>query len=142
MLHAKNDSQRLKDELIELRTKNKPLLDLIVDLYHYVEDNLHKDVVITMIYRTPQEQDSIYSGTYRGSRAYDTNPWKSPHQVWTAIDIRTSIYSSTEINQIRDYINNKYNSSNYYKTTAMYHEVIKADGTSLAHHFHIQFSKQ
>jgi hypothetical protein len=72
-----------------------------------------------MIYRTQKEQDEIYAGTFRGTRSYDKNPWKSPHQVWTALDIRSKIYTEEEIYKIKKYLNDKYNSSNYYKTTAI-----------------------
>lgn len=138
MLHAKNDSKRLKDELKELKNKNKPLLDLLVDLYHWVDNNFKKDVIITMIYRTQEEQDKIYKGLKRSDgREYDKRPWRSPHQFWVAADIRSKIYSSSEIEKIENYLNNKYNSSNYFKWTAKNHKV--GNG---AFHFHIQYSKK
>jgi len=140
MLHAKNDAQRIKNELKDLKSKNEPLLDLIIDLYHYVDNQFDKDVIITMIAREQAEQDTIYKDTYRGSRAYNDDPWKSPHQVWTAIDIRSSIYTDSEIKKIEEYLNMKYNNSNYYKVTAMYHEVTTADGRKLGKHFHINYA--
>lgn len=132
MLLAKNDSPRIKRELGDLRTKNKPLLKLILDLYHYVEDNFGKDVVITMIYRTDEEQDYLY----RHSERYAKRPFKSPHQFYHAIDIRSWLYTKEEIKQMVDYLNSKYNQDNYYKWTTKVHEV--GDNGM---HFHIQFVK-
>jgi len=141
MLYAKNDSQRIKDELVDLREYNRPLYDLTIDLYKWIDKEFSKDTIITMIYRTSSEQDAIYKGTFKGSRSYDEKPWKSPHQTWTAIDLRTYIYTEEEIEKVAKYLNKKYNSSNYYKTTVMYHEVTNAQGQKLGKHFHVQYYK-
>ena len=141
-LRAKNESPRLKDELKTLKERNNPLFELIVDLADWIDSEFNKNTVITMIYRTDSEQNAIYKGTFRGSRSYDENPWKSPHQVWTAIDIRSRIYTEEEIQKIKNYLNTKHNSTNYYKTTAMYHEVTNSSGQSLGKHFHLQYAEK
>lgn len=128
MLHAKNDSQRIKDELIKLKIENRGLFDLILDLYHCAELLFDKDVIMTMIYRTQEEQESIYG---KGTKK------KSPHQFYHAIDIRSRIYSQDEIDQMVNYINTKYNEDNYYKWTTKVHEV-----GNHGIHFHIQFVKK
>lgn len=128
MLHAKNDSQRIKNELIELKTKNRELFDLIIDLYHYADHNFNKDVVITMIYRTQEEQESIYGSGYSK---------KSPHQFYHAIDIRSRLYTQDEMNQMVKYLNERYNKNNYYKWTTKVHEV-----GDHGMHFHIQLVKK
>jgi len=127
MLLAKNESERIKRELGDLRTKNRELLKLIVDLYHYVEDELGKDVIITMIYRTQAEQEAIYGEGYKK---------KSPHQFNQAIDIRSSIYTREDRNKIVKYLNYKYNNSNYYRWTTKVHSV-----GNHGLHFHIQYYK-
>ena len=142
MLYAKNDSERLKDELMSLASKNKGLHGLVIDLYKWISITYGKDTTITMIYRTQEEQDNIYKGIKRGSREYDINPWISGHSLWVALDIRTSIYTSEEINSIKKYINNKYNSLNYFKSTVIYHEITTSKGEKLGKHFHIRFKKK
>lgn len=128
MLHAKNDSQRIKNELIELKTKNRELFDLIIDLYHYADHHFKKDVIITMIYRTQEEQESIYGPGVKK---------KSPHQFWHAIDIRSRIYTQEEIDRMVSYLNGRYNGDNYYRWTTKVHEV-----GNHGMHFHIQFVKK
>lgn len=132
MLRAKNDNPRLIKEFIKLRTENRHLAALLIDLYHYVDQIFEKDTIMTMIYRTQDEQDRIYAHSAR----YRQNPWKSPHQFWQAVDIRSFIFTTEEILHLVDYLNNKYNSSNYYKWTAKYHQV--GNG---GYHFHIQYYK-
>lgn len=132
MLLIKNDSERIKKELKDLKTVNEPLLMLLIDLYIWVFKKFNKDVVITMIYRTQEEQDSIYGNNIK----YKQKPWRSPHQFHHACDIRSIIFTDKEIAEIEDYLNNKYNKSNYYKWTAKNHKVGKG-----AYHFHIQYYK-
>jgi len=151
MLHAKNDSSRLKRELSLLATKNPELRKLILDLYRWVEKELGKDVTMTMISRTKKEQDKIYGGTKRGKRSYDKKPWTSPHQWWHALDIRVKdphnddrikdTYTLGEVKRIEKYLNDKWNRKNYYKWTAKCHTVKNQHGESLGAHFHIQFLK-
>lgn len=127
MLYAKNDSIRIKKELIALKDKNRPLYDLIIDLYEWVDLNLEKDTVMTMIFRTQEEQEDIYGS--------ETSK-KSPHQFNHAVDIRSWLYTKEEQEQMVEYMNAKYNSSNYYKWTAKVHEV-----SNRGVHFHIQYYK-
>lgn len=132
---VKNDSKRLIKEIWELRSRNRALLQLLFDVRNYVKKNFGKHVVITMIYRTDQEQDKIYQGVVRRGRLYDANPWKSPHQFFHAIDLRSSLYTDDQINELVDYLNNTYNSRNYYNFTAKCHNV------GLGEHFHINYYK-
>ena len=141
-LLAKNDSPRIKGELFALQSNNKALYDLVTDLADWINKEFNKDTVITMVFRTQEEQDAIYKNMIRGSRSYNERPWKSPHQTWTAIDIRTYIYTKEEIKKITEYLNNKYNHTNYYNITATYHEVLNSKKQSLGKHFHIQYAKK
>ena len=131
----KSDSSRLETEHQGLKTENKPLYDLIEDLASFCLKQYNKNIVITMIGRTNQEQDEIYAGKERNGRKYDENPWKSPHQFSHAVDIRSRIFTKEEIKEIEDYLNAKYNPNNYYSFTAKNHNV------GLGDHFHIQFYK-
>lgn len=131
-LRAKNESERIKSELSQLKSENKPLFSLIVDLADWINSEFDKKTVITMIYRTDEEQAELY----KHSERYQKKPFKSPHQFWHAIDLRTWIYTEEEIQKIVKYLNDKYNASNYYKWTAKAH-AIKGN----AMHFHIQYVK-
>lgn len=129
----KNDSERLKVELGELKYKNFQLYHLLYDVCDYCKHKFSKSVVITMIYRTQEEQDSIY----KDDPKYKVKKFKSPHQIWSAVDIRSSTFETSEIEILVNYINNTYNKLNYYGWTAKNHQV--GNG---ALHFHLQFSKK
>lgn len=129
---VKNDSSRLKNEYTQLIEKNTGLYDLINDISIYVKKTMNKDIVITMIFRTDQEQDEIY----KDDPKYKIKKFKSPHQFYHAIDLRSRDFSQSEIKQIEDYLNNKYNPTNYYKWTAKNHNV------GLGDHFHLQWVKK
>ena len=128
-IQVKNQSQRLIDEIYELKKMNKPLLKLLFDVRDYCKQEFGKDVVLTMIYRTDDEQDSIYKNNAR----YQKKKFKSPHQFYHAFDLRSRTFTSEEIDQLVNYLNDKYNDSNYYRFTAMCHNVGHGD------HFHVQF---
>jgi len=130
VLHAKNDSARIKKELNLLRVENRALFNLIIDLYKHIDKEFGKDTIITMIYRTQEEQDDIYAF----SEKYKLKPWKSPHQFWHSIDLRVFVYTEEEVKKVEAYLNDKYNEDNYYKWTAKNHKV--GNG---ADHFHIQY---
>ena len=135
MIKYKNDSERLAQELQELQHKNVELYELLVnDLAPWVSTMFGKDLVITMIYRTDSEQDEIYGGkTKSDGREYDVKPWKSPHQFYHSVDLRSNSFTISEVKTIESYLAMKYNSSNYYGFTAKNHNV------GLGDHFHLQF---
>lgn len=128
----KDNSTRLTNEFTTLLDKNKELHDIITDLCEYCYTFFKKDIVLTMIYRTDEEQDSIY----KDDPKYKIKKFKSPHQFWQAFDLRSSTFTPEEIKFIEDYLNNKYNSVNFYKWTARNHTV------GLGFHFHIQYTKK
>jgi len=131
----KNESPRLAKEFKLLETENKNLRDLVFDLANYTLTNFNKSITLTMVIRTQREQDEIYAGKEHHGRKYDEKPWKSPHQFGQAVDIRSRTFSGEEIKLIEDYLNAKYNMTNYYKWTAKNHNV------GLGDHFHIQYYK-
>ena len=132
-IEFKNGSNRLKSEYDTLSSKNQALKLLIDDLAFFIKDNLNKTLVITMIYRTQEEQD----GLYKNDPKYQIRKFKSPHQFWHSVDIRSLIFTDLEIKQIEDYLNKKYNPTNYYNWTARNHKI-----SGQQFHFHIQFSSK
>jgi len=132
----KNDSYRLRTEYNALDNENPGLKAIILDVANYTLDTFGKSITITMIFRTDEEQDSIYASKSRGDRSYDDNPWKSPHQFAHSVDLRSMTFSGEEITRIENYINAKYNGSNYYKWTVKNHNV------GLGDHFHFQYSER
>ena len=136
ILYFKNGSKRLGDEFIELLERNPGLHQLIVDTCAYCKATFGKDITITMIYRTDAEQDSLYQNDAK----YLAKKFKSPHQFYHAVDLRSSTFETSEIKVLVDYLNSVYNKTNYYNWTAKCHDI---DGTGpQAEHFHIQFIKK
>lgn len=131
-IEFKNNSERLTQEFIDLKSKNSELFNILVDCGNFSEANFKKNVVVTMIYRTQEEQDEIY----KDDPKYIEKKFKSPHMFWQAFDLRSSSFEASEIKKIEDYLNNKYNMSNYYGWTSRNHDV------GLGFHFHIQFIKK
>ena len=133
-LQYKNDSDRLIQEFQSLSHQNDNLYNLIQnDLVPWVEKRFGDDLTITMIYRTVSEQASIYQGKIRRGKTFEEKPWKSPHQFWHGVDIRSRDFTPEQIKEIENHLNTCYNQTNYYKFTAKCHNVGKGD------HFHIQF---
>lgn len=123
----KSETGRLPTEYTDLPYENNPLYELIEDIAKYCKKEFDKMIMITMIYRTQEEQESIYGEGYTK---------KSPHQFWHGVDLRSRDFTEEEIKQLVDYINEKYNETNYYKFTAKCHEV-----GNHGMHFHIQYLK-
>lgn len=133
----KNDSSRLVLEHQALLAENRDLYNILEDIREFVFTSFGKGVTITMIGRTQREQDEIYAGKKdKRGREYDKNPWTSPHMYNHAADLRSRDFTKEEIKQIEDYINAKYNPENYYRFTALNHDV------GLGGHFHLQFIRR
>jgi hypothetical protein len=138
MLLMKDNSARLKNEFDQLRTENNELWEMVLNnIVPYCKTHFNKDVTVTMILRTQAEQDSIYKGSVNSKgRKYDEKPWKSPHQFWHAVDLRSRDFSKDQITQLNDYINGLYNPINYYSFTIFDHNV------GLGEHWHLQFVRK
>lgn len=133
-LRYKNNSDRLFQEFQSLAHQNDNLYNLVLnDLVPWVEKRFGDDITITMIYRTQEEQDDIYQGKTRRGRTYEEKPWKSPHQFWHSVDIRSRTFTPEQIKEIENHLNMGYNQTNYYRFTAKCHNVGRGD------HFHIQY---
>jgi len=132
VIYAKNGSKRVAQEFAKLEQKNPCLRKIMIDMAHFIKKEFKKDMTVVMFYRTQKEQDYIY----RNSKRYKRRKFISPHQIWHAADIRSFTFKRNEIDKIVDYVNKKYDSSNHYTKTAMYHKVYNG-----VMHFHIQFIK-
>lgn len=119
-------TQRIRDEYAQLPTKNPKLFELLIALEYYTRDTFKKDVVITSILRTKEENDALYVNT-----PVDKRPKSQPHCDWKAADIRSTIYTEQEIRFMLDYLNKRYPNTNG-KPAALYHTI--AGG---APHFHL-----
>ena len=122
MIGFKNPRER--SEYAELATKNPKLFDLLHDLVSYVQDTFKKDVVLTSVYRTAEEQAALYAKAVH-------KVLKSDHMSWEAVDLRSSIYTKGEIDSIVAYLNTKYKNRDG-RRVALYHSV-----PGNVPHFHI-----
>jgi len=87
------------------------------------------EITITDILRTQEEQDAIYEY----SDKYREKPWKSVHQVWRGVDLRTRDMPSEAINEISDMVNKiQYDPNRPEKKSCIYHNV----GAGI--HLHLQ----
>ena len=129
-IQYKNDSGRLKREHEELKDHNPSLFKLLSDLEEFVTKQFSKDVMITMIYRTQDEQDELY----RNDPKYKTKKFKSPHQFWHSLDLRSKSFTGDEVLAIEKFLNDSYNLKNFYRWTAKNHAI-----SGNVDHFHIQF---
>jgi hypothetical protein len=121
---------RIIGEWSTLTKKNAALAQLIWDLQVFVEEFFNKDVVITHLYRTQEQQERFYGkGTKR----------KSPHQFWGAVDIRDSIYTKAEIGKMVDFLKFYDNYNKYRVIKASMSSTYLRHNIGLGMHFHIQF---
>lgn len=132
ILFKEGEITRLQREFDQLSSRNKDLLEIAVDIAYYCVQNKYPDLVITMIFREEEEQDRIY----RNNARYQQKKFKSPHQFWHALDIRSRTFTIEQIDKLVNYLNLKYNSSNHYRWTAKCHNV------GLGDHFHIQYVRK
>ena len=104
------------------------LIDIMNMVNLYSELVFNKSIVITDIYRTQKEQDDIYYY----NQDYQKKPWKSVHQYWRGVDIRSSIYDEEEIKELVKLANKvTYDPARPDKKTSLYHTV----GSGLHVHF-------
>lgn len=117
---------RIRDEFADLIQKNNKLFLLLVELERFVREGLGKDVVLTSILRTKEENDALYTQT-----PVDKRPKSQPHCTWEAVDIRSAVYTDDEIKRILGFINGSYKNKNG-KPAALYHMI-----NGNVPHFHI-----
>ena len=129
-------TKRIGDEFHVLKRKNPPLAQMILDLVDFARVEFRKDVMMTMIHRTQEEQWKLYEKT-DGAKTKRI----SPHMHWNAVDIRDWIYTPQEKQKITAYLQSHYDSSNRMSKlgngsrTCWLHKI-----KGQAMHFHIQYS--
>lgn len=131
-MSLKFKTNRIIHEYAALANENRPLLELIIDLSFHVEEEYKKNLTITHLYRTEEEQDYFY----RSNSKYQKKPWKSPHQVYAALDLRSRTFTKEEREHITEYLNKKYNPTNYFRFTAKVHDIGHGE------HWHVQYKKK
>lgn len=79
-----------------------PRLRLMVfALTGFADYHFGRDIIITHILRTQEEQDAFYGNDPR----YEAAPWKSVHQFGRGVDIRSTSFTRDEIGRMVDFIN-------------------------------------
>lgn len=112
-----------------LQTKNPKLAQIANALSIFVSVNYGKDIVVTDVFRTKEEFDSLYAAT-----PVERRPTDSPHCHYNAFDLRSSIYTSDEVDRIVSFLNLFNNPSG--RPVCLYHKI--AGGTT---HFHVQYTR-
>ncbi len=108
---------------------SQKLKNIILILATYSWYIFEKKIIITSIFRTQEEQDKYYST----NENYKKKPWKSVHQLWRGVDLRSYIYTDVEIQSLLKITNTiPYDLNRPNKKTAIYHNVGVGD------HLHIQ----
>ena len=120
-------TRRIEHEFEELSDKNRGLHDVVVAASTFTGYEFGKPIVLTQIFRTQEEQDSLYKHIPESQRK------KSPHQFWQAVDLRSWIYSEAEIERLLKFLN-CFTTAGGQRKVAIYHEI-----PGNVKHFHVQF---
>lgn len=129
-------TKEIGDEFQTLKTKNAALAQIILDLTDYVRVEFKKDVMMTMVFRTQQQQWDLYKKTDGVPKTKRT----SPHMFWQAVDIRDWIYNEQEKKAIGKFLVDHYDATNQMSKlgngsrTCWLHKI-----KGQAMHFHIQY---
>ncbi|WP_158684266.1 hypothetical protein [Methylobacterium sp. 285MFTsu5.1] len=130
MLYVKDKD--LQPQYVKLQHFNPALCSIVQKLADYVSSSFNKDVIVTCIYRSQSENDSIYKNVTKKKKI-------TAHGVWAAIDIRSHGLEDNIPDMLK--FLNAYNSTNANKTksgqTAIFHEIV-----GHGPHFHIQYQKK
>jgi hypothetical protein len=129
----KSKTERIRKEFEELPSKNASLAQLILDLNDFVSLEFNKDVVMTHIFRTQEDQKALYAKEAKQNKS-------SPHMRWEAVDIRDWIYDAKEKKAIGKFL------KEYYDATNEMNKLPSGSRTYWLHslksnamHFHIQY---
>jgi hypothetical protein len=125
-------TQRIANELSQLPIHN-PKLRMILDLaWQYVWIEFKKDLTVTELFRTPEENHALYLETIKnGGKEPD---WR-PHTQWMAFDLRSSNLIPSEISKLLSFLNLITVFSGQRKC-AVYHTI-----QGNVAHFHVQSDK-
>jgi hypothetical protein len=128
-------TERVRQEYEQLKGCNAPLAALVQDLAEFVKVEFRKDVVMTMIFRTQEEQWALYEKT-DGPQTTRV----SPHMLWQAVDLRDWIYTPKQKQAIGGFLKRHYDATNRLprlhggSRTYMLHKIKGG-----AMHFHVQY---
>lgn len=125
MLKFKTDQER--DEWVQMGFKNPRLVDAIIDLADTMQLMFGKDITLTEVFRTPDEQTALYKDEAQKVA-------KSPHSFWKAVDIRSRDLTQHQIDFAVQYLNTKYKNASG-RPVAIFHKI--AGG---ADHIHVQLT--
>lgn len=103
------------------------LLSLVYILNEFCQLELKKDITLTDLYRTQEEQDAIYKDIPNYNK-------KSVHQYWRGVDIRSRDFTIEEIEKIAQFMN--LITYDVKHKTCIYHKV-----KGNVYHLHIQSKK-
>lgn len=127
MIEFKSEEER--EEFEDARLNNK-LKNIIKMMSIYTNIRFDKNIIVTEVYRAQEEQDRVY----KDNEKYRESPWKSTHQFWRAVDLRSWTFEENEIEEILDILNKiPYDINRPQKKTAIYHKTKYG-----AKHIHIQ----
>ena len=118
---------RIEQEYNQLPLQNKKLYRIINLAAEYMDLEFGKPVMLTEVYRTPEENAALYKESVQ--------PVWRPHTMWMGVDIRSSIYTDFEIQKLLEYLN-LFTVFKGQRKTASYHKI-----TGNALHFHVQADK-
>lgn len=119
---------RERNESEELLIQNPRLFELLHCLNIFVELEMGKTIMVTSIYRSQEEQDSLYKEV-----PLEKRPKRSPHQDWKAVDLRSKDFTDQEIKRIVAFCN-QFKYQNGTRVTALYHTI-----AGNVNHLHIQY---
>lgn len=123
-------TERVEKEWAYLEEVNKPLHMLIEMLESFVTLELHKDVTLTSIFRSKEEQAALYVNVPSDKKVLD-----SPHMHWRAVDLRSSDFTDAEIKRMLTFLNAfRYMEG---RSVALYHTI-----AGNVAHFHVQYRGQ
>ncbi len=125
MIHYK--TPRIEKEFNELPLRNKRLYILIQAASQYSEFEFKKEITITDLYRSPEENAKLYPLG---------EPINKPHTLWEGADLRSIIYSAPQIYKMVTFLN-MWTSFDGKRITAFCHTVPGG-----APHFHVQTNKE
>jgi hypothetical protein len=118
---------QIEKEFEELKNKNVRLRRLLVCANEFCELEFNKSLVLTQIFRTPEEQKALYAQTANP-------PAASPHMIWRGADIRSTVFTAREIERLLAFLNT-FSYQGGQRKVSIYHAIA---GQAL--HFHVQYS--
>jgi hypothetical protein len=119
---------RLEAEFNQLPIQNPRLGRLLKLGSEFMDIEFGKNIVVTEIFRTPEENAALY-------KAAGKEPDWRPHTMWMAADLRSSVFSQREIERLAAFFN-QFTVFSGQRKCATYH-AIKGN----VEHFHIQVNK-